>query len=158
MNTLPKCNTYIRTLFNSPLFRTTRVSRYRKGKTVWILLKQETVSGSGIIWTICKSAPSSRLITMPAPRHSVFYRPDACKDCVVYRTWLGWCVDMNSAAIAGASILLWRSWMKAWGRSVHCFFCYRFSFFCPCDAVLAPVLAMALCLSVTSWCSIKTDE
>jgi len=49
----------------------------RKVKTIWILLKQETVSGSGIGWAMCKSAPSSRQITMPAPYHSVFYRPDA---------------------------------------------------------------------------------
>jgi len=39
---------------------------------IWILLKQETVSGSGISWAICKSAPRSRQITMPAPYHSVF--------------------------------------------------------------------------------------
>ena len=49
----------------------------RKVKPIWILLKQETVSCSGISWTICKSAPRSRLITTPAPHHSVFYRPDA---------------------------------------------------------------------------------
>jgi len=41
-------------------------------KPVWILLKQETVSGSGISYAICKSAPSSRQITSPAPHHSVF--------------------------------------------------------------------------------------
>jgi len=35
------------------------------------------VSGSGISWAICKSAPRSRQITTPAPHHSVFYRPDA---------------------------------------------------------------------------------
>jgi len=35
------------------------------------------VSGSGISWAICKSAPCSRQITMPAPHPSVFYRPDA---------------------------------------------------------------------------------
>ena len=35
-------------------------ARTRKVKTIWILLKQETVSGSGISWAICKSAPSSR--------------------------------------------------------------------------------------------------
>ena len=46
-------------------------------KPVWILLKQETVSGSGISWAVCKSATRSRQITMPAPHHSVFYRPDA---------------------------------------------------------------------------------
>jgi len=52
----------------------------RKIKTIWILLKQETVSGSGISWAICKSAPRStrsRQITTPAPHRSVFYRPDA---------------------------------------------------------------------------------
>ena len=49
----------------------------RKVKPIWILLKQETVSGSGISCAICKSAPCSRQITTPAPHHSVFYRPDA---------------------------------------------------------------------------------
>jgi len=34
------------------------------------------VSGSGISWAVCKPAPRSRQITMPAPHHSVFYRPD----------------------------------------------------------------------------------
>ena len=52
-------------------------ARTRKVKPIWILLKQETVSGSGNSWAICKSAPHSRQITMPAPHHSVFYRPDA---------------------------------------------------------------------------------
>ena len=49
----------------------------RKGKPIWILLKHETVSGSGISWAMCKSAPRSRQTTTPAPHHSVFYRPDA---------------------------------------------------------------------------------
>ena len=43
----------------------------RKIKPIWILLKQETVSGSGIIWAVCKSASCSGQI-MPAPHHSVF--------------------------------------------------------------------------------------
>ena len=47
----------------------------RKVKPIWILLKQETVSG--ISCAICKSAPCSRQITTPATHHSVFYRPDA---------------------------------------------------------------------------------
>jgi len=51
----------------------------RKVKPIWILLKQETVSGNGISWTV-KSAPRSRQITTPAPHHSVFYRPDALPD------------------------------------------------------------------------------
>jgi len=65
--------------FNGPLSVTTQVSRYQKGKPVWILLKQEMVSGSGISWATCKSAPRSRQITMPAPHHSVFYRPDSLR-------------------------------------------------------------------------------
>jgi len=63
--------------FNGPLSGTTQVSQYQKEKTIWILLKQQTVSGSSISWAICKSAPHSRQITMPAPHNSVFYRPDA---------------------------------------------------------------------------------
>jgi len=61
--------------FNGPFYGTTRVSWYQKGKPIWILLKQETVSGSGINWAICKSVPRSRQITTPPV--SFFYRPDA---------------------------------------------------------------------------------
>jgi len=44
---------------------TTRVSRYQKGKTRKVktnldLLEQEIVSGNGICWAICKSAPHPR--------------------------------------------------------------------------------------------------
>ena len=52
----------------------------RKVKPIWILLKQETVSGSGISWAICKSAPRSRQITTPAPQHSVFLQA-GCPSC-----------------------------------------------------------------------------
>jgi len=45
----------------------------RKVKPIWILLKQETVSGSGISWATCKFAFRSRQITMPAPHHSKFF-------------------------------------------------------------------------------------
>jgi len=48
------------------------VNRYQKGKPNWILPKQETVSGSGISWAVCNSAPRSRQKTTPAPHHSVF--------------------------------------------------------------------------------------
>ena len=36
--------------FNGPFSGTTQVSRYQKGKPIWILLKQETVSGICISW------------------------------------------------------------------------------------------------------------
>ena len=45
----------------------------RNAKPIWILLKQETVSGNGISWAICKSAHRSRQITTPARHHSVFF-------------------------------------------------------------------------------------
>jgi len=49
-----------------------------KVKPTWILLEQETVSGSSISWAVCKSVPRSRQITTLAPHCSVtFYRPDA---------------------------------------------------------------------------------
>jgi len=59
---LAETHTHAHTPFNGPLSRTTRV----------ILLKQETVSGSGISWAVCKSAPRSCQITTPAPHHSIF--------------------------------------------------------------------------------------
>jgi len=45
----------------------------RKVKPIWILLKQETVSGSGISWAICKSAPCFS----QHPTTQFCYRPDA---------------------------------------------------------------------------------
>jgi len=58
--------------FYGPFSGTSQVSQYRKVKPIWILLKQETVSGSGISWAVCKSAPRSGQTTTPAPHHSVF--------------------------------------------------------------------------------------
>ena len=63
--------------FNGPFPGLPRQAGTRKVKPIWILLKQETVSGSGVSWTICKSAPRSRQIATLTPHHSVFYRPDA---------------------------------------------------------------------------------
>ena len=72
-----KTHTHTHTPFNG-LLSGTPVGRDQKGKPIWILLKQETVSGSGISWAICKSAPRSRqTTTTPVPQNSVFYRPDA---------------------------------------------------------------------------------
>ena len=45
---------------------------------MWILLQQETVSGSGISWAIYKSAPRSRQITTPAPRQ---FLQAGCPSC-----------------------------------------------------------------------------
>ena len=57
-----------------------RWSSTRKVKPIWILLKQETVSGSGISWAICKSATRSRQITTPALHYSSFLQA-RCPSC-----------------------------------------------------------------------------
>ena len=49
----------------------------RKVKPIWILLKQETVSGGDISWAYASLHLAPDSITTPAPHHSVFYRPDA---------------------------------------------------------------------------------
>jgi len=49
--------------FNGPLSRTTSVSQYQGGKTNLDLLKQQIMSGTGISWATCKSAPCPREIT-----------------------------------------------------------------------------------------------
>jgi len=72
-----RCNTHTHTRLTALCPGLPGWAGIRKVKPIWILLEQETVSGSGISWAICKSADRSRHITMPAPHHSVFYRPDA---------------------------------------------------------------------------------
>ena len=52
----------------------------RKVKPIWILLKQETVSGSGISWAVCKCETRSKQIATPAPHHSVFFTAE-CPSC-----------------------------------------------------------------------------
>jgi len=82
--------------FNGPFSWLPGWASTRKIKPIWILLKQETVSGSGISWAICKSAPCSRqgadlkvsqtaascklATTMPAPHHSSFLQA-GCPSC-----------------------------------------------------------------------------
>jgi len=66
--------------FNDPLSGTTRISQYQEGKTNMDLLEQETVSDSGISWTICKSAPCPTQTTMPAPHYSSVLQAE-CPSC-----------------------------------------------------------------------------
>jgi len=51
-----------------------------EGKTnIWILLRQETVSGSGISWAVCKYAPRSKQITMSS--HHWSFLQVRCPSC-----------------------------------------------------------------------------
>jgi len=62
--------------FNGPVSRTTRVGRYQKDKTNLDFTEARDSEWHWHQLGICKSAPHSRQIIMPAPYHSVFYRPD----------------------------------------------------------------------------------
>ena len=61
MQTICTSHTHTHPL-NGPFSGTTRVSQSQKGKPIWIFLKQETVSGSGI-----------RQITMPTCYRLIFF-------------------------------------------------------------------------------------
>jgi len=72
-----------------------------------LLLKQETVSGSGISWAVCKSAPHSRQITMPALHHSVFLQT-GCPSCHPTNS-----VKALKAHYSSSLLLLWYpKWTK----------------------------------------------
>ena len=73
-------NTHTHTRFTALCLRLPRWASSRKVKPIWILLKQETVSGSGISWAVCRSASHSRQITTPATHHSVFLQA-GCPSC-----------------------------------------------------------------------------
>ena len=72
-------------LYGGPTYTNTRLTALfpglpgwtgtRKVKPIWTLLNQETVSGSGISWAICKSAP--RLDNHASTPPHFFYRLDA---------------------------------------------------------------------------------
>ena len=74
---LPYQNYYTLHTFNGPLSWTTQVSRYQKGKTNPDFTEARDSEWQWHQLGICMSAPRSGQITMPAPHHSVFYRPDA---------------------------------------------------------------------------------
>jgi len=50
----------------------------RMVKPIWILLEQETVSGSGIRWAICKSAPLTR---QPRQHPTAHFLQAGCPSC-----------------------------------------------------------------------------
>jgi len=99
----------------------------RKVNAIWILLKQETVSGSGISWAICKSAPRSRKITMPAPHHSVFYRPDAlpANSVKALKAWTEIKQTKTQQTCSAASVYCWlfHSHSRLWSvtKNTHTF-------------------------------------
>jgi len=77
-------------LFNGPLSRFTQVSWYQKDKTNLDLLEQEIVSGNGISWAICKSAPRPSQITTPASTPPLIFLQVGCPFSgwpLFWKTW-----------------------------------------------------------------------
>jgi len=72
----------------------------RKVKPIWILLKQETVSGNGISWAICKSAqprqhPTTRFFTGRKP----FLPPN--QQCTSTEGYIQYIVQSYTASVTG---------------------------------------------------------
>jgi len=107
----------------------------RKVKPILILVKQETVSGSGISWAICKSAPCSRQTTTPAPL-LCFYRLDAlpadqptaskhwrnqqCQSIEAYTYCIKeQCIELHSSleSVHRPAECCVRDWLTAWTQS-----------------------------------------
>ena len=65
--------------YNGPFPGLPRLAGTRKVKPIWIVQKQETVSGSGISWAICKSALRSRQIATCTPPLSFLHA--GCPSC-----------------------------------------------------------------------------
>ena len=77
------------------------------------------MSGSGISCAICKSAPRSRQITMPAPHHSVFYRPDdlPATQPTASKHWRKWikfsrCELLQDITYTGVLMITWLVWWE----------------------------------------------
>jgi len=101
----------------------------RKAKPIWILLKQETVRGSGIRWAICKSAPRCRQKPRQHPTAQFFtgrmpFLPPSQQHQSTEGTFSTWDVVTTSPTHSSAFIgsvcrsklySRWRRW-----RIVHC--------------------------------------
>ena len=59
----------------------TPISRNQKGKTSWMLLKQETVGGNGTRWAICNSAPRCRQIPCQHSSPTSQFLQAGCPSC-----------------------------------------------------------------------------
>jgi len=99
----------------------------RKVKPIWISLKQQTVSGSGISWAICKSASRSRQMTTPAPHHSVFYRPDALPAAqpTVSKHWRHWWYSKYTIMVNYGSVKDGFQKMSGYKSSIKMYFRYH---------------------------------
>ena len=72
------------------------------------------MSGSGISWTICKSAPRSRQITMPAPNRSVFLqtRCPSCRPTNSVKALKAYFQIFAPSRLFHSISVLWHCWLE----------------------------------------------
>ena len=100
----------------------------RKVKPIWILLEQETVSGSGISWAIGKSAPRSRQITTPTTQvfftgRMPFLPPNQqCQSTEGICVWLGqWMqIHYKQNIIVIKEMVWWSAGVVVWSELQTC--------------------------------------
>jgi len=85
------------------------------------------VSGSGISWAICKSAPCSRQITISALHHSVFYRLDALPATQPTAS-KHWRLPLSTCVISllGEVCVMYGCYWWWWHKFQYQFFSYNF--------------------------------
>ena len=78
------------------------------------------MSGSGIGWAVCKSAPCSRQITTPAPHHSVFLQAGcpSCRPTTASKHWRPclWLRAVTLSCVVGQG---WRTCARRSTRSAR---------------------------------------
>ena len=131
--------------FHSPLSGTTRRASTRKVKPIWILLKQKTVSGSGISWAICKSAPRCRQTTMSAPHHSVFTGRMPFLPPNKQRQSTEGLTTYTNRVISAMQLTLWPNWFftTTWPKSAP--FSLNFHDQCPISGLIWTWRIFSLC-------------
>jgi len=115
---------------------TTRVSRYQKGKTRKVktnldLLEQEIVSGSGICWAICKSAPHPR-------------RPRQHPTTQFFTGWMPFLPPNQQRQSTEGDNWYHSVYIVWWNLNYYCFYYYYYHFTAP-----------GLCPGVFGWASTR---
>jgi len=103
--------------FNGPFPGLPGWAGTRKVKPICILPKQDTASGSGTSWDICKSAPHSTQTTMPALHHSVFLQA-GCHSCRLSNNVKA----LEAPSSEGTSVHLYNQYYLLWSAPYgkHC--------------------------------------
>ena len=103
--------------FNGPLSRTTRVSRYLKGKTNLDFTEARDSEWQWHQLGICKSAPCSTQITMPAPHRFLQARCPSCRptnSVKALKAPLKWITRVNNNIIINILYSAIRSKLQRW--------------------------------------------